>query len=79
MQGYGGDVHDMLESSFELLQRLRRVLVLRVQFLVFWDTSVSSRVTESRSEQSLKSFMADRSGGALSLWVSREQTDIYIH
>lgn len=74
MQGYRGDVHDMLESSFELLQCLRRVLVL-----VVWDTSVSSRVTDSRSEQGLKSFMADRSEEALNLWVSREQKDIYIH
>lgn len=79
MQGYGGDVHDMLESSFELLQCLSRVLVLWVQFLVVWDTSVSSRVTDSRSEQGLKSFMADRSGEALNLWVSGEQKDIYIH
>lgn len=74
MQGYGGEVHDMLESSFELLQCLSWVLVL-----VIWDTSVSSRVTDSRSEQGLKSFMADRSGEALNLWVSGEQKDIYIH
>lgn len=74
MQGYRGDVHDMLESSFELLQCLSWVLVL-----VIWDTSVSSRVTDSRSEQGLKSFMTDRSGEALNLWVSGEQKDIYIH